>query len=71
MTVEDKAALEQQLADMRNSAQTVQKRLSAEKKATEEKYKKEISQERKQREEWENRYQQGTLERPSGNRTCL
>ena len=63
LSAEDRAALEQQLAEVRASHQSAEQRAAAEKKQLEERYKKELASEKKAREDWEARYKQGTVER--------
>jgi len=63
LSAEDRASLEQQLAEVRASHQSAEQRAAAEKKQLEERYKKELASEKKAREDWETRYKQGTVER--------
>ena len=53
----------QQLEDLRKETRTKEQQLAHEKKQLEEQYTKQLTDEKKAREEWENRYREGTVER--------
>ncbi len=63
LTVQEREQLAQQLEDMRKETRTKEQQLTHEKKHLEEQYEKRLTDERKAREEWENRYRQSTVER--------
>ena len=63
LTIQEREQLAQQLEDLRKETRTKEQQLAHEKKQLEEQYQKQLADEKKAREEWENRYREGTVER--------
>ena len=63
LTVQEREQLAQQLEDLRKETRTKEQQLAHERKQLEEQFTKQLTDEKKAREEWENRYREGTVER--------
>jgi hypothetical protein len=63
LTVQEREQLAQQLEDLRKETRTKEQQLSHEKKQLEEQFTKQLSDEKKIREDWERRYRDSTVER--------
>jgi hypothetical protein len=63
LTVQEREQLAQQLEDLRKETRTKEQQLAHERKQLEEQFTKQLTDEKKAREVWENRYREGTVER--------
>ena len=63
LTIQEREQLAQQLEDLRKETRTKEQQLAHEKKQLEEQFTKQLTDEKKAREVWENRYREGTVER--------
>ena len=63
LTIQEREQLATQLEDLRKESRTKEQQLAYEKKQLEEQYTKQLSEEKKARETWEQRYREGTVER--------